>query len=364
MLPSSSHQPSQTFANARSICAGILVRKSNGAPIGRDENKKDLIAMRCNLRIPFTTKSENGLVTTFGTPEIQIQKRIKEGAATNAWEKFGGWKDFVKDYVALSEVGDLLNSPIGPLLIAKVSDPSGFEDIILKQKKRDEIKTDLQDVKKDLDAQLALLKNISDWKPPKKDATGPHSTQRKLGSLLESLGFISGKQGSGGEFEYSFKTRLRRDSMDRSRSDARRARWFPALGQRPRLRKTNRENRIALWLASQTNPVDPRRTYFGLAGLAYNILLTPAPEKSGGKELKTKDEDVKTPTITLSDDNFTDDKSILINEEEEQEGGGDEDTKTHATEDAPRAPRSAAHLGKWMSGETLDDNWYNDCCRG
>ena len=69
------------------------------------------------------------------------------------WENFGGWKDFLENYVKLSEVSDLLNAPVGPLLIAKVSDPSGVTDIILKQKKRDEIKTDLKDVKQDLDDQ-------------------------------------------------------------------------------------------------------------------------------------------------------------------------------------------------------------------
>ena len=56
VLPSSSHPPSPTFANARSICAGIVIRKSNDAAIGRDENNKELVAIRFNLRIPFTTQ--------------------------------------------------------------------------------------------------------------------------------------------------------------------------------------------------------------------------------------------------------------------------------------------------------------------
>ena len=81
------------------------------SPIGRDENKKELIAMRFNLRIPFTTswlssskEAPEDFVTTFGTPEIQIQKRIREGRVTGEWEKFGAWKDFLKPYVELSEV--------------------------------------------------------------------------------------------------------------------------------------------------------------------------------------------------------------------------------------------------------------------
>jgi uncharacterized protein DUF6603 len=366
VLPSSSHPPQATFPNARSICAGIVIRKSNDTAIGRDENNKELIAMRFNFRIPFTTHWRSttksvpeDFVTSFGVPEIQIQKKIKDGATIGDWEKFGGWKDFLGKFVERPEVGDLLNTPVGPLLIAKVSTPGGVSDIILKQKKRDEIKTDLKDVKQDLDDQLALLKNISDWKPPKKDAVGPHSTQRKLGSLLESLGFISAKQGSGGEFEYSFKmasgvtvwTVLDRllDELD----------GFPlwVKGLKP---KTDREPRIALSLASQTNLVDPTKTYFGLAGLAYNIPLTPVPKNS--KDSTSESDEVKTPTITLSDDNFTKDKSIFIDEEleqEEKESGGDNDAEPKPPEDGPQSTVEVLlHLGKWMSGETLDDNWF------
>lgn len=368
VLPSSSHPPEATFENARSMSGGIVVRKSNDTPIGRDENNKELIAMRFNFRIPFTTSwrspakdKPEDFITTYGTPEIQIQKKIKDGQKIGDWEKFGGWKEFLKDYVEKPGVSDLLNSPIGPLLIAPVSDPSGIGDIILKQKKRDEIKKEFQESNRDLQDQLKLLQNIKDWKPPKKDAVGPHSTQRKLGSLLESLGFISGKQGSGGEFEYSFKlaagvsvfTVLNRllDELD----------GFPLWikGLKP---KTDREPRIALSLASQANLVDPNKTYFGIAGLAYNIPLTPVPE-TGDKKKETKDEDIKTPSITLSNDNFTEDKSILIHEEleqEEQESGGDEDAHPSPPpeEKKPSTVEVLLHLGKWMSGETIDDNWF------
>lgn len=368
VLPSSSHPGDATFANARSICAGIIIRKSNGVAIGRDENDKELAAMRFNFRIPFTTDWTSAsktdpekFLTSFGKPEIQIEKKIKNGSTIGDWEKFAGWKAFLGPYVERAEVKDLLNTPVGPLLIAKVSDPSGVTDIILKQKKRDEIKTDLANVKQDLDDQLALLKNIWEYKPPKKDAVGPHSAQRKLGSLLESLGFISGKQGGGGEFEYTFKLAegvtvwnvLNRlfDELD----------GFPlwVKGLTP---KTDREPRIALSLASQASLVDPKKNYFGLAGLAYNIPLTSVPEKKSSGTDEKKDEDIKTPTITLSKDNFTTDESILIDEESEQEeseSGGEDTPKPKPTEDKPASTIEVLlHLGKWMSGETLDDNWF------
>ena len=361
VIPSSSHPKPEKFANARSICAGIKISKSNGAAIGRDENNKELVAMRFNLRIPFTTRwttetkiDPENFVTSFGAPELRFQKRIKDGATAGEWEAFAGWKDFLEKYCELSEVSDLLNCPIGPLLIAKVSDPSGVTDIILKQKKRDEIKSDLKDVQRDLDDQLKLLKNIWTWTPPKRDAVGPHSTQRKLGSLLTALGFMSGKQGGGGEFEYTFKVGSSVtvwSVLDQLISELD---GFPlwVKGLTP---KTDGEPRIALSLASQENLIDPRKRYFGLAGLAYNIPLTPVPEKKSEEKNSKPDEDIKTPTITISEDNFTDDESIIVPDESEAgETGGEENPS-----DAPKSTIEVLlHLGKWMSGETLDDNWF------
>ena len=361
VLPSSSHPASATFANARSICAGIAVRKSNDAPIGRDENNKELIAMRFNLRIPFTTSwrsdskaAPEDFVTTFGTPDVQMQKRIRDGGTTGDWEKFTGWKDFVKKYVELSEVSDLLNSPVGPLLISKLPDSAGLGDIFLKQKKRDEIKKDLLDTSQDLKDQLELLKNISDWKPPKKDPSPAHSTQRKLGSLLESLGFMSGKQGSGGEFEYKFNIVAGVTAMTVVNRLLDELDGFPLYikGLDP---KSDRETRLALTLASQSHLIDKTKSYFGLAGVAYNIPLTPVPKKKDKSTEKQEDEDVKTSTITLTDDNFTEDKSILIDEELDQE----EQEPTPAPKDGPASTVEVLlHLGKWMSGETIDDNWF------
>ena len=368
VLPGSSEPEESKLSDARSICAGIVIRKSNDAPIGRDDNNKELIAIRFNLRIPFTTEwlsqskaAPEDFVTRFGKPEIKREKRVRENSNSfvGEWEPFAGWKDFVEKYVKLSEVADLLNAPIGPLLISTVSDPSGIKDIILKQKKRDEIKTDLKDAAQDLDDQLYLLKHIWEWQPPKRESTGPHSTQRKLGSLLESLGFMSGKQGSGGEFEYTFKVASGVTELKVLDALIAELDGFPlwVKGLTP---KTDKEPRIALSLASQANLVDPKKSYFGLAGLAYNIPLTPVPEKKSDSKDAKKDEDVKTPTIVLSDDNFTDDESILVPEESEQEeseSGGDSPEPT-PTEGPKSTVEVLLHLGKWLSGESIDDNWY------
>jgi hypothetical protein len=365
VVPGSDHPKGASFPNARSICAGIVIGKSNGTAIGLDD-KKELVAIRFNLRIPFTTESrqriksdEYELHTEFGTPEIKIQKQVKETTQSKAgdWEKFGGWKDFLEKFCKLSEVGDLLNAPIGPLLLEKISNEAGVSDIILlKQSKRDEIKTDVKEGKKELDETLDLLKNIWEWEPPKKENVGPHSSQRKLGSLLESLGFMTGKLGGGGEFEYTFKieggvtvwTVIDRllDELD----------GFP-LYVKGLSSKTDKEARIALSLASQTSLIDTKE-YFGLAGLAYNIPLKTVSEKDPA----SKEGDADTTTIVLSGDNFTDDKSILIGDEEgekevrakETSGGDKSDAKAKETSTV----EVLLHLGKWLSGESLDDNWF------
>jgi uncharacterized protein DUF6603 len=366
VVPGSDHPKGAAFPNARSICAGIAIRKSNGTAIGLDD-KKELVAIRFNLRIPFTTEwrqriksDEYELHTEFGTPEIKIQKRVKETTQSNdgVWEKFGGWKDFVEKFCKLSEVGDLLNAPIGPLLLETISNDAGVKDIILKQSKRTEIKTDLKEVKKDLDETLDLLKNIWEWEPPKKENVGPHSSQRKLGSLLESLGFMTGKLSGGGEFEYTFKIaggvtvwnvvdRLL-DELD----------GFP-LYVKGLSSNADKEARIALSLASQTSAIDTKRHYFGLAGLAYNIPLKTVSEKDPA----SKEGDADTTTIVLSGDNFTDDESILIDDEEEnqeerKEETGVADKKSDAESKEKSTVEVLLHLGKWLSGETLDDNWF------
>src|SRR6185369_16545621 len=94
-------------------------------------------------------------------------------------------------------------------------------------------------------------------------------------------------------------------------------------------KQTDKYNRIAVTLASQTNKTDATKKYFGVAGLAYNILLNPVAEGE-------KDGNSGKPSIVLSEDNFTDDESTLIDldddEQEEQEsGGGEPETPTDTT---------------------------------
>jgi hypothetical protein len=332
-----------------SICAGIAITRSNGGAILAKH--KDIIAVRFNIRVPFRTEErqriksdEVELHTIFGDPEIKIEKRTRETTETKAtgWHPFAEGEAFAEDFCESDEGSELLNVPIGPLLLETITDNSGIKDIILKQSKRKEIKTDLQEVKKELDETLKLLDTIGEWEPPEKESVGPHSSQRRLGSLLASLGFLSDKN----EFELEEKL-TPWDVVNRIISELD---GYPLYikGQTP---KTDKEARIAVALASQVSETDDSKHYFGLNGLAYNIGL----KTVSAEDAKKKEEDPDETTIVVSDDNFTEDESILIEDEDEE--SSEEDKK-----DESKGKKSTfevyLHLGKWFSDETLDDNWY------
>ncbi len=77
-----------------------------------------------------------------------------------------------------------------------------------------------------------------------------------------------------------------------------------------------------------TLAADRTKKFFGVGGLAYNVLLNPVDKKD------SKEKEKPGPSIVLSDDNFTTDESILIDpdedEQEEQEGPLEPETETKA----------------------------------
>jgi hypothetical protein len=293
----------------------------------------DLLPSEIKPRIPFTARvrhfvpeisttvqrpwEPDELETDFQTPVVEVHKR--EMALDSKWEKFGDWKSFVKDVCERVEGRELLNAPIGPLLLEKVSDSSGIKDII---KKREKLEEEKEEVIKDLDEAVNLLKGLWDWKAPgdkpDSDNITPSSSQRKLGHMLESLGLLNSKPIEGGYFDYSLSdlagltvwevvNRLH-DELD----------GFPLYvkGQDP---KDDNGMRGALTFASQAVLTNPRKHYFGLAGLAYNI-----PLETAGKNIQVQED-----------------------QGEKKEEGDEESTV-----------EIKLHLGKWFDGETLDDNWF------
>jgi hypothetical protein len=353
ILPNSKHGSEVSSSYVRSICAGIAVSNTKGNPLGKDEDK-ELVAMRFNLRIPFqaeTKEAAKDLHTKFGKPEINIQKKIKDGLD---WQTFTGWKKFVEEFCKRPGVGDLLASPIGPLLAEKVSDEGGVTDIILKQSKRDEIKTSLVKTKEDVKDTLDLLKSVWEWQPPDKGDPEPNSGSRQLGSLLKSLGFMSGEPGSG---EYSFEIAKGLTVWSVVDGILNELDGFPLYAS-GLTSKNDKNKRVAIALASQQDLNDSTKSYFGLAGLAYNILLNPVAEKDS----TAKNGDTDETSIVLTKDNFTDDKSIIVpdeDEQEEQETGGDDDNREKPEEKEKSRVEVVLQLGKWFSGETLDDNWFS-----
>lgn len=357
ILPNSDHGSDVSSSSVRSFCAGIAITNSRDHALGMDDGK-ELVAMRFNLRIPFKAElvDETELRTEFGKPEINIEKRVKESSSptpSKKWEKFTNWKKFLdQEYFERPEIGELLNCPIGPLLAEKISDGSGVKDLILKQSKRDEIKTSIAQVKEDLDDTLSLLKNIWEWEPPDKKKAEPNSGNRRLGSLLVSLGFMTAKPAGGGDFDYTFKVPSDLkvwNVVDRILDELD---GFPLYvsGVEP---KKDKEKRYAISLASQSNPSDTKTKYFGLAGLAYNILLNPVKKDATPKKKEDPDES----WIFLTKDNFTGDESILVDLDEDED---EEEVKEEPTPAQVEKSKYEVllHLGKWFSNETLDDNWF------
>jgi uncharacterized protein DUF6603 len=355
----------------RSISAGIAITRTDDRAIAKDENGRELAGVRFNFRIPFTARmteryhrTDSELETFFYDPVIKVEKRnlMGRGVEPADWVDFDEWEDFVGTFCDSDAGGELLNAPIGPILLEKVSGKDGIKDLILKKSKRAEIKQDLKDVEKELDDTVELLKGlVKDWKVPDKndpeDVT-PHSSERKLGGLLESLGLLSGKGG-----EYTFKKPkdltvwhvLNRlfDELD----------GFPLYIKGVDV-KSDKGTRIAITLASQAHETDTTKHYFGLAGMAYNIpVKTVSDEDDAAKE-----EDPNTATIVLDKGSFTEDESILISHEEEEEEEEEQEEETPAPiETKPEAEEKEKkkstleirlHLGKWFEGETLEDNWF------
>jgi hypothetical protein len=348
-------EPARAASNVQSINAGIAISYTDLSPLGTDEeSKKDLIAVRFNLRAPFGTKwvkrpksDEEQLETVFDPPVIHVQKRIRESAQhlPSEWHRFNEWGKFSEEFCETLEGRELLNVPIGPLLMEKIDDPTSIKDMFLGEKEvREEIKEDLTESWKEFKETMALLDNIWEVKSPDKDGAGPNSGKRRLGHLLESLGFMTSKGGA--EAEYTFKQAKGLTVWDVIN------RIFAELDGTPlwvqgATPKTEKEARIAASLASQKSETDPTKFFFGLAGLFYNIPLITVPPGAPEK-VKDKDDDAR---IVVSKDNFSKDKSIFLEKDEDKDGDKKKD-------EAKSTVELFLHLGKWLSDETLDDNWY------
>lgn len=345
ILPNHDHDPEVLSSSVRSMCAGITLKNTRENVLRPDKDDK-IVAIRFNLRIPFKANEvAKDLQTQFGSPEIHFEKKLKNALD---WEKFDDWKAFLEDYCEREEVGELLNSPMGPLLAEKISDGSGVTDLYLKQSKRDEIKANLARAKEDIADTFYMLKHVWEWEPPDPTDPEPKSGSRKLGSLLKSLGVMSSKPPSSGDIEYSFKLGSNVTPWSILNAIIAELDGFP-LYISGLDSKNDKYNRIAVSLASQVNRNDETKSYFGIAGLAYNILLNPVSKKE-----TTKKGEPETPSIVLSEDNFTDDESILIEPDVDE---GDEEKPTPPSEGKKSKVDVLLQLGKWFSNESLDDNW-------
>lgn len=406
-LPSGEEPADKTRPNARSLNAGIRISRTNGSSIGTlkpeekrpEEKEVDLAAIRLNLRVPFTVRAvkaydealkrifyrdlptkpfespfpnffkwEPGdLVTNFGEPlvEVQMLPLTGEGTEPAKWREFKRWKKFVEDFCTSTDGNELLNAPIGPLLLETVSDSSGIKDIL--KSHRGDIKQDFAETEKELEEAAQLLKSLwrdeipEEGKEPGKAETS--STQRRLGGLLESLGLLSGKPGSGGNFKYTPAKLAELSVWDVLNRLLDELDGFPLYvsGIDP---KDKNGKRMAFSLASQSALDAPLKHYFGLAGLAYNIPVKTTPKKKTDPE----DDAEEDPVLVLGQTYFPEDESALVEDDDDwvvvpsDEGGKKEESKEGEKKEEDKEQKSGVdiriHLGKWFSDETLDDNWF------
>ncbi|PYP89036.1 MAG: hypothetical protein DMF61_04900 [Blastocatellia bacterium AA13] len=384
----------ELFKGVRSICAGIAITRANGGSIGTDDGDNDLAAVRFNFRIPFTARIVNKnppqkdipgagetvqvsrmitwgpseIVTSFDPPAIKAEKRrlTKLGEEPLPWETFDDWPEFVTQFCEWPEGSALLNAPVGPLLLEKISDTSGIKDILVWREPSREQKEESEETKKELNEARDLLKGLwnFEWPPQKPDSENAilkSSSERRLGSFLYSLGLLEAKN-KGKTFEYSFKKLGNLTVWEVVNRLLNELDGFP-LYIKSATKKEPGGARIAVTLASQTAEKDANKQFFGLAGMAYNIAINTAAASDAKKD------DSNSPTIILDDDSFTEDDSILIEEDDSSEDGRDDsslDDESGSGGDGgapqPEGAKSTIdlrlQLGKWFEGETLDDNWF------
>jgi hypothetical protein len=380
-LPAGDKPPDPLWPNARSINAGIRISRGSGSAIGKDPDVKDgkipdLASVRFNFRVPFTAQraSEFGekvnayvirnlknisattpappnppplvfkrepddLVTTFGDPSIKTEKLayVKMGEKPAEWKELKDWKGFVEKFCESTDGKELLDAPIGPLLLETINDTSSIKDILKSQ--RGAIKKDMEAADDELNKAVEMLKKGLIPEAAKKVEQQTSGSQRSLGGLLQTLGLLKGKPGEYSPAKLSEVTVW--DVMNRMLDELD---GFP-LWVKGVEAKDEDAMRVALTLASQTALADKNKQYFGLAGTAYNIYTKAIPSKDKKKETEEATDD---PVLVLGDSYFPEDQSVIV--EEEGNGGEKKAEKKSGV-------KVVLHLGKWFEGETLDDNW-------
>ncbi len=357
VVPATSQSSDDSFPGARSLCGGIVLTRANG---NRLLDEEDIAAVRFNFRIPFTARmsqiyrrDDYEMVTQFDTPVIKAEKRdwVISGANQAEWEEFKDWKGFVKKVCASKDGKELLNAPIGPILLETMNDESSIKDIL--KSKRPKVKEDFTKVKDELKETATLLHGLwKDWKRPDENpehgSPSAPSSERKFGSLLVALGLL---ENDDGKYKLGVPADLQVwDVVHRLLAELD---GFPLYvsGIDP---KKEKSTSIVVALASQKDLIDTKKHYFGLAGIISNIPIKTVSEKDPA----AKDPEPDATRLVVEDETFTDDDWVLVGEDEEGDDTPPAEPETEESNKKKSSVEIYLHLGKWFDGETLDNNWF------
>lgn len=305
----------------QSLQIGLQISRQSGA-LAENLN---LSALRFHARVPLRAEpgkdATHFLETGLGQPLITAEKRAP-GADT--WTEIGptDWQAYIPLLLKNEDAGQLLKSPIGPITEGQL-DPNDTLAIIKGAGKPlyKDVKSDLYKLKDDgkiLGQLLWKHKMPNEWDNDEKEWKIPNLTFQSLSGYLKTLGFIE-KKGD----EWALKDSKELDKLKfwdvlsgwTSLLDGlpiyARSVEAPKAGEEPL--EGEPDSRAALQFAFVDDLKKPGKKYFGGRGLAYNIPLYRTPESDQ-----------------------------------------DDDDNTAGTE---RKHELMFHLGKWLSGETLEDNW-------
>ncbi|MCP4629911.1 MAG: hypothetical protein GY850_41355 [bacterium] len=344
----------------RSIQLGLAVTRNKNALVAGDSAAaRDIAGLRFNATVSFDLQQSSApgslLDTNFGPPRILVQKLTITARNKSAeWQNFTdeSWKTLVNALTKITDVNEMLKAPLGPTTVEEV-DYGGISGLI--KKGFDPMNRDLKQSEADAAATAAALRGFMKTGSPPDKGQAPadekvpkDQSTRSLGDFLNTLGLLkkdpqSFERTGSSETRYTLTDKPEDLNFWRIMNDmVNQLDGFPLYvsGVSPKRKDDeeqeekpkpapDKELRVAAQLATVTDERNRNRHFFGLRGALRNIPLVQSAQMSPKER-----EEAKTTAYMKK---MFGDKAQKIN---------------NSNLDV------MLHLGKWFSGETLDDNWF------